>query len=229
MVDEIAEKSADVFILFDRSGSMADRLSDAQGGYDAFIKAQKDADGLRNICLWDFDTEHRLVYGLTEVSKIPERSYTLQPRGSTALLDAITRLIAYAETHRDSSNQTFIVIQTDGYENASTEATGPSVKALVERKIADGWQFIYLGANQDAIAVARDYGIPVANAATFDMSRAVATSGGVAAMMSVGLKGGPYGFTGQQRQSFTDTAPATIWVGDLNVSEYDQEPLVKFE
>lgn len=246
---QVTEQDADVFFLFDRSGSMADRLSDAQGGYDTFISEQQKAESERHICLWDFDTEHRLVYGLTEAKKIPADSYTLVPRGATALLDAITRIVAYAESHRDAARQTFVVIQTDGYENSSTEATQASVKSLIEKKIADGWLFIYLGANQDAIAVASSYGIPVATAATYDVSHAVTTSGGAVNMMNVGLRGGGYAFTDTQRKSFVDTGtasppptvtafPHTVFpkktfpntTGTTTTTEdYDPEPLKKFD
>lgn len=244
-VETDTPKPASVFFLFDRSGSMASRLTDAQGGYDTFIKEQAKIPDTQ-ISLWDFDTQHELIYELTDATKIPvgdeAKAYKLIPRGGTALLDAITRLIAYAEKHKKDGTVVNVVILTDGEENSSKEASDVSVKALIEEKQKEGWVFVYLGANQDAITVAQSYGIPMASAATFDLSRATTTSGGTSSMLYAGRQGKGYAFTNAQRKSFnpggytgTNAIPpgaTTVWIGPdspvWNDEDYEQEPKYKF-
>lgn len=240
VVTDSAEKDADVFLLIDRSGSMSSCLSDAQGGYDTFIKEQKKAVGKRYVSLWQFDTSHDLVYAPTLAADIRDNSYFIHPRGGTALLDAIVRLVAYADQKRDPSRQTIVVILTDGEENASKEATSATVKTLIESKQGQGWVFIYLGANQDAIIVANNYGIPMSTAATYDMAHVATTSAGAANMMSVGLRGGNYSFTPEQRTSFVGGQDVNVMGRVLNIPDkmvasrllhYDfdeKEPLIKY-
>ena len=222
-------KNARVFFLMDRSGSMADRLTDAQGGYDTFIKEQQAAESERLISLWEFDTQHTEVYPLTPAKEIPvgkeNGGYRLVPRGATALLDAIIRTVGYADglPVDDETTDTIVVILTDGYENSSVEATKDQVKNTVSTKIKQGWTFIYLGANQDAIAEAAKYNIPMATAASFDLANTSAASAGTSAMMTRGLSGQSYSYNKNERTSFVGSKSNSgnsenfvKWVGDAD-------------
>jgi Mg-chelatase subunit ChlD len=172
----------DILLIVDRSGSMGLIQVDAEGGINAFLDEQKKGPGRCTVTLAEFDHEYTALYTSKPVAEVP--AYRLQPRGTTALLDAIgraltetgRRLASLAENERPGN--VVVVIQTDGLENASQEWTRERVLAAVTEQIEKyGWTFTYLGANQDAIAVGTGLGIPAGNSLTFDsMNVAVATA-----------------------------------------------------
>jgi hypothetical protein len=156
----------DRVFLLDRSGSMESCWDDTIGGFNAFLNEQK-ADG-GTLTLIQFDHEYQLTYGrvkIEEVAPLTRQTYT--PRGSTALLDAIGRLI---KDWKGSSNPS-VVILTDGQENSSHNFTKAHVKDLIEQKTKDGWTFAYLGANQDAFAEAGSIGIAPGCTMNYDANR----------------------------------------------------------
>jgi uncharacterized protein YegL len=161
-----------IYLLLDRSGSMQSIKTDTEGGFAAFVEEQKRTPGECRVTLAQFDNHYDVVYADRPIADVPPLE--LQPRGSTALLDAMGRLITNAGTGLaamadDRRPDTVIVaIMTDGYENASQEWTHPAIKALVEQQTKDhGWQFLYMGADQDAIEVGRNIGIAAANSVTY--------------------------------------------------------------
>ncbi|MCB0910693.1 MAG: VWA domain-containing protein [Propionibacteriaceae bacterium] len=150
--------------LLDRSGSMHSIKSDIEGGFDAFIADQRTHPGRTTVSLAQFDDRYEDVYTAADVSVVP--ALDLQPRGSTAMLDAIgrsitalgARLAAMAEDERPGT--VIFAIMTDGLENASTEYTHAAVKALITRQeTVYNWQFLYMGADQDAIEVGASIGV----------------------------------------------------------------------
>ncbi len=155
-----------VFIL-DRSGSMAGLESDTIGGYNAMLEKQKKEEGEANVTTVLFDdkieTLHKRV-SLQEISKITEKEYYV--RGCTALLDAIGQTIhqmgnvqKYAK-EEDRAGKVLFIITTDGYENASKEYTFEKIKKMIEhQKECYKWEFVFLGANIDAIETAKKFGI----------------------------------------------------------------------
>jgi uncharacterized protein YegL len=155
-----------VFIL-DKSGSMGGLETDTIGGYNAMLDKQKAAEGECRITTVLFDNGYELLHDridIRAVSPIKEREY--QVGGSTALLDAIGHTIHKignvqkntAEDYR--AEKVMFVIITDGEENASREFTSDKVKAQIERqKEKYGWEFIFLGANIDAVETAARFGI----------------------------------------------------------------------
>lgn len=152
-----------VFLL-DRSGSMRSIKSDVEGGFSAFIDDQRAADGECTVTLAQFDTRYEVVYQGVPLDEVP--ALDLQPRSSTALLDAMGKLItdvsaelaALPEAERPGT--VIVAIMTDGKENASREWTHPAIKALVELHTNQfGWEFLYLGADQDAIEVGTRLGV----------------------------------------------------------------------
>ena len=159
-------------ILLDRSGSMQSIVADTIGGFDAFIAEQRNAPGVCRVTLAQFDNEYEEVYADRPLTSVP--GLELHPRGSTALLDAIgqlvttigSRLAAMPEHERPGT--VIIGIMTDGQENASTEWTHQAIKALIEQQTNHyGWQFLYMGADQDAIEVGTSIGVGAAHSITY--------------------------------------------------------------
>lgn len=166
----------DITIVVDRSGSMGCIREDAQGGVNDFIRKQVESPGDANVTIVQFDTEYETVVQSMKTSGVGEYKYTLDPRGSTALLDAMgraindtgTRLAALPEAERPGL--VVFVVVTDGGENASREYSSAKVQEMTKlQQEAYKWQFVYLGANQDAFAQARSMGSPAANAANYNV------------------------------------------------------------
>lgn len=155
-----------VFIL-DRSGSMGGLESDTIGGYNSLLDKQKREAGECTISTVLFDDAYELLHdriNIKGVAPISERDYFV--RGSTALLDAIGRTIVTigdALKNTDESERAervMLVITTDGMENSSREYTYESVREMVKRqKEIYSWEFIFLGANIDAVKTAASVGI----------------------------------------------------------------------
>ena len=155
-----------VFIL-DRSGSMSGLEGDTIGGFNSMIEKQKKEDGEALVSTILFDNYSEVLHDRVEVSKIEpltDRDYTV--RGCTALLDAIGGAIHHiGNVHKYARNEdvpehTIFIITTDGMENASHQYSREKIKAMIERqKTKYGWEFLFLGANIDAIETARSYGI----------------------------------------------------------------------
>ena len=155
-----------VFIL-DRSGSMSGLESDTIGGYNAMLEKQKKESGEATVTTVLFDDKYELLHDRTDlkgIAPITDREYYV--RGCTALLDAIGKTIqkiANVQKHTSPENRAdkvLFVITTDGMENASREYTYDKIRALVERQKQEyGWEFLFLGANIDAISTARRFGI----------------------------------------------------------------------
>lgn len=155
-----------VFIL-DRSGSMAGLEADTIGGYNAMLAKQKKEAGEAVVTTVLFDNEYELLHDridLRGVEPMTDRQYFV--RGTTALLDAVGKTIqktANAQKHTAPAlraDKVLFVITTDGHENASQEYSFRQIKAMVEREQREsGWEFLFLGANIDAISTAGRFGI----------------------------------------------------------------------
>jgi len=155
-----------VFIL-DKSGSMTGLESDTIGGFNSMLTKQKAVDGECRVTTVLFNHHYKLVHDRIDIRAIsPMTDKEYQVGGCTALLDAIGRTInkiGNAQKHTAEeyrAEKVMFVIITDGLENSSREYTADKVKALIERqKETYGWEFIFLGANIDAVETARRYGI----------------------------------------------------------------------
>ena len=155
-----------VFIL-DRSGSMAGLEGDTIGGFNAMIEKQKKAEGEACVSTVLFDHVSTVIHDRVDLRKIaPMTEADYSVRGSTALLDAVGKAIHHiGNVHKyareeDRPERTLFVITTDGMENASHRYSAPQVKQMIERqKRKYGWEFIFLGANIDAVETARRFGI----------------------------------------------------------------------
>ena len=155
-----------VFIL-DRSGSMSGLEKDTIGGYNSLIKKQKKEEGEAYISTVLFDDRTEVLHdrvGLDKIKPMTEEEYYV--RGCTALLDAVGGAIHHiGNVHKyareeDRPEKTLFIITTDGQENSSRMYTYEKVKRMVERqKKKYGWEFLFLGANIDAVAEAGRFGI----------------------------------------------------------------------
>ena len=155
-----------VFVL-DRSGSMSGMETDTIGGFNSMIEKQKKEDGKVFVSTVLFDHETEVIHDrvpLNRVSKMTDKEYYV--RGCTALLDAVGGAIKHiGNIHKyarreDVPEKTLFVIITDGMENASRKYSADKVKQMIERqKEKYGWEFIFLGANIDAVEAAGNIGI----------------------------------------------------------------------
>lgn len=164
-----------VFIL-DRSGSMAGLETDTIGGYNAMLEKQKKEPGEAIITTVLFDDRYELLhdrFNLQGVAPITNREYYV--RGNTALLDAIGRSIhktVNVQRHiaeEERPERVMFVITTDGMENSSREYSYEKIRQMIEYERSKyGWEFIFLGANIDAIAAAERIGIDKDKAANYN-------------------------------------------------------------
>lgn len=168
-------KTIEVVFILDRSGSMSGLEADTIGGFNSTLKKQKEEPGE---VIWStvlFDDKHEVIHdrvSIQSIEKLTDEDYYV--RGSTALLDAIGRAVHHiGNVHKyarkeDVPNKTMFIITTDGMENASREYTYASVKKMIERQSDKyGWEFIFLGANMDAVEVAGRMGIRAERSARF--------------------------------------------------------------
>ncbi|MBP1744999.1 MAG: hypothetical protein H6Q58_1977 [Firmicutes bacterium] len=163
-----------VFIL-DRSGSMSGLEDATKGGYNSVLKTQKEEPGTAFVTTVLFDDSYELLHdriNIRELRPITGKEYFV--RGSTALLDAVGKTISRIgndQKHADEgrrADKVMIVIITDGMENASREYTYQRVMEMINRqKSRYGWEFLFLGANIDAIATAAKFGIDADRAANY--------------------------------------------------------------
>ena len=166
-----------IAVLVDRSGSMAQCRDDMEGGLNTFVGSQAGEPGDAEITLAQFDTKYELVWPLRPINDAPK--YTLVPRGCTALLDAMGRFITEVgeelakRDEGDRPGKVIVCIVTDGYENSSVDWTRGRVKELVEQQARQwGWEFVFLGADMDAVQEGATVGIPHKSSLTFDKGNA---------------------------------------------------------
>ncbi len=154
-----------VFIL-DRSGSMSGLEGDTVGGYNSMLEKQRKEEGECLVSTVLFNSTSQVICDRQDIKKVRNmeaRDYF--PSGCTALIDALGDAIKHIKTvHRyireeDVPEHTLFVITTDGYENASHKYSSAEVKKMVSAQKEAGWQFLFLGANIDAVETARSYGI----------------------------------------------------------------------
>ena len=155
-----------VFIL-DRSGSMGGLEKDTIGGFNAMIEKQRGEPGEAFVSTVLFDNQSEVIHDRIPIGKMPQltdKEYYV--RGCTALLDAVGSAIHHiGNVHKyareeDRPEKTLFVITTDGMENASRRYGYDQVRAMITRqKEKYGWEFLFLGANIDAVETAGQYGI----------------------------------------------------------------------
>lgn len=164
-----------ITLVLDRSGSMESIKTDTIGGLNQFVDTQKQVQAEITFTLIQFDDVYETVIAGKPIGEVPvftKDNYI--PRNTTALLDAIGRGIAEtgdflsSKKEEDRPSKVVFAIMTDGLENASTKFSREQVgKAIKEQKETYSWEFVFLGANQDAIATAASINIAQTHAITY--------------------------------------------------------------
>jgi uncharacterized protein YegL len=174
-------KTEIIFVL-DRSGSMNSIRNDVIHGMNAFIEDQRRVNEACSVSLFQFDHDIDTVYQGTDLNQVPLLSKeTYVPRGNTRLLDAIGLAVRLTEARLSAlvgeQPRVLFVIQTDGEENTSTEYTLPQIKDLVTKKQnVDKWNFVFLGADIDAVATGEGLGFVRCCSVTYDKSNYMASN-----------------------------------------------------
>ena len=168
-----------VFIL-DKSGSMSGLEADTIGGYNSFLKKQKKVEGEAYVSTVLFSNYSKVIHDRVPIAKVEplnEEQYSID--GCTALLDALGGAIHHiGNVHKyardeDCPEKTVFVITTDGQENSSHEYTYAKIKKMIEcQQEKYGWEFIFLGANIDAISEAGKLGICADRAVQYECDEA---------------------------------------------------------
>ena len=157
--------STELVVILDRSGSMQRLAEDTIGGFNSLIENKRKLEDKCTVTTVLFDNKVEILYQGKNIKEVPTlTSKEYFARGSTALLDAIG--ITINETNskissmkEEKPNKVLVAITTDGLENSSNEYSYSSIKSLIEEKKKLGWDFIFLGANIDAIGEANKFGI----------------------------------------------------------------------
>ena len=160
-------KFTEIVFILDRSGSMSGLEADTIGGFNSLIRKQKKEEGKALVSTVLFDDKTEVLHDRKELDKIePLTDKDYYVRGCTALLDAVGGAIHHiGNVHKyaraeDRPEKTLFIITTDGMENASRRYSYEKVKQMIERqKKRYGWEFLFLGANIDAVSVAGSFGI----------------------------------------------------------------------
>jgi len=164
-----------VFIL-DRSGSMSGLEGDTIGGYNSLLEKQRKEVGEATVTTVLFDDQYEMIHDHAAIGKVKDiTNKEYFARGMTGLLDAIGKTINHVSNRHKNAldnevpEKTMVVIITDGYENASREFALPQVKQMIEKQKTEfGWEFLFLGANIDAVSTAAGFGISADRAVTYE-------------------------------------------------------------
>lgn len=168
-VEERNAMSNDIYInyLLDRTGSMATIWDATVSGFNEYKNDQANQKGTATITLSAFDSHKPvidLVFENVDAKDCPDLTDQVFPRAMTPYLDALGMAIENTEdwlaSNDDFDGKVMIVVNTDGYENASQEFTYAGIRKIIERKEGDGWTFVFMGAGIDAFKEAEKMGIP---------------------------------------------------------------------
>jgi hypothetical protein len=215
-----------VTIVLDRSGSMSSVKDDTIGGFNEFIEKQKEDSGECTFSMVQFDDQYEILHefkSIKKVSKLTDKTFS--PRGSTALFDAIGKTVNSVGTvlsnmkEEDRPERVIFVVITDGYENASKEFTSGDVNKMITHQTEKyNWQFMFLGANQDAILAAGELGIKAGNSLSY-----AATGVGVRALFSLNLSEAVSNYKNMDYSCYTSTTTSAFTEEDRKM----QEELIK--
>jgi len=199
-----------IAIILDRSGSMESCKESTVAGFNEFIRTQKQLRGEATVKLVQFDDQYETVFD-KRLEDCPELTQqTFVPRGSTALLDAQGRTIAElgrelaALSEDERPSKVIVVTLTDGLENASKQYNLHQIgETIREQRDKYGWDFVFLGANQDAVATAAAMSIPPASAMSYSTSKAgiAATMAAVSNYVGVSRAGRAAAFSAADRKA----------------------------
>jgi len=199
-----------IAIVLDRSGSMESCKESTVAGFNEFIRTQREIPGEATVKLVQFDDQYETVFDkpLKECPELTQNTFV--PRGSTALLDAQGRTIVElgqelaALPEQERPSKVIVVTLTDGLENASKQYNLDKIGEMIrEQRDKYNWDFVFLGANQDAIATAAAMNIPLPSAMSYSTSKAgvAATMAAVSHYVGAARKGNAAAFSTEDRKS----------------------------
>jgi uncharacterized protein YegL len=172
-----AKTYVEIAFMLGRSGSMGGKEGDVIGGFNNFLKEQKEVEGKANMTTVLFDDKYELLYedkDLQEVKDLGEKEYFV--RGMTSLYDAMGKTITTLKgkidkmDEKERPDKVIVATITDGLENNSKEFSNQNVKALIEELKEKNWEFMFLGSDLRAVSDARDIGIPESHAMLYSNS-----------------------------------------------------------
>lgn len=189
----------ELIVVLDRSGSMQSIRTDMEGALQALVEKQAGEKGECLFSLYQFDNEYEMVLEQVAIGNVSQKSLALEPRGGTALVDAIGKTINAIGNrlkHTDEAERPETVIMTiitDGEENASREFTSEKVKEMVKHQTDTyKWKFLFLGSNIDAVKTGSRYGFAATNSMSYCSSTKgvsnanLALAGAISCMRSTG-------------------------------------------
>lgn len=168
----------DINVIMDRSGSMYGTADDVIGGFNEFLREQKQNEGDANVSFIMFNTQVSVLHEGEPIDTVPELTrHNYIPNGGTALLDAIGQTIVNtgkrlaAMDEADRPGRVIVLIMTDGEENSSLEYNNETIKQMIQTQENEfSWNFVFMGANQDSFNTAGNYGIKVSSTANYASS-----------------------------------------------------------
>ena len=167
-------KSTEIIFIIDKSGSMARLTNDTIEGFNGFVESQKD-DTKTTLTTVLFDTSWKVLHDGVDVYEVkPMTTKDYMAGGGTAMLDAIGDTINRVQDRHDElgaekPEKVLFVITTDGEENSSRKFTKSQIEKMIRHQTnGHGWEFIFLGANMDAVTVATNIGISYDRAVSYD-------------------------------------------------------------
>ena len=164
-----------IVYLLDKSGSMQNIITDVIGGFNSFLESQREAPGEATLSMIQFDDQYEDFEPFCDIQKVERLTHkTFVPRGLTALYDAIGRSInatgqKLAEMNEDQRpEKVLFVIMTDGLENKSEKFSKEKIFEMISHQEKQySWEFVFVGANQDALASGVSLGIAASKSLTF--------------------------------------------------------------
>ena len=182
MTDATVTEPTKLWFLLDRSGSMSRLTQDVIGGFNTFVADQAQEPGRAHLTLVQFDSQapFEIIHDAARIEEVPPLTTDIYgPRGSTPLLDAIGELIEHADRRVDArarddqpAEDQLLVIFSDGLENASRRFDRARVAELISERQEAGWEFVFMGANQDSYLEAGRMGVSQESISNFEASAA---------------------------------------------------------
>jgi len=202
-----------IAVILDRSGSMESCKESTVAGFNEFIRTQRELPGEAMVKLVQFDDQYETVFDMN-LKSCPELTQnTFVPRGSTALFDAQGRTIVElgrelaALPEQERPSKVIVVTLTDGLENASKEYSLQQIGEMIkEQRDKYSWDFVFLGANQDAVKTAEAMSIPLPSAMSYSTSKAgiAATMAAVSQYVGAARGGKVAAFSAKERKAAMD-------------------------